>query len=88
MKEHAMFRRIALLAAFIVLVAWGPNRHGVVGPPSSKNACADAGIASEFRGNCFASNHQATGDVFRPNRPDHRFSLLQRAACGSCFSQH
>lgn len=64
------------------------ERLSLVSCSRLKDECDQQGIAEEFRGGCFASNYQATGDVFRPNLQDHRFSLLQRTVCGGCSSQH
>jgi uncharacterized protein len=46
--------------------------------------CTELGIAGQFHGGCFASNYDASKNLFKPNLQDHEFSLLERSACGGC----
>jgi uncharacterized protein len=45
------------------------------------------GIADEFQGGCFAVNFGERGDLYKPSRVEHRFSILRRTACGGCSAK-
>jgi uncharacterized protein len=60
------------------------NRYNLVTCSRLQSACEREGIAEDFRGGCFASNYQSRGDIFVPDRQDHRFSVLKRSACAGC----
>ena len=60
------------------------SRQGLVSCSELQAACERQGIAEDFRGGCFASNCQASGDIFVPNRQDHTFSLTKQSIRLGC----
>ena len=60
------------------------HRLELIGCSQLKKNCEEAGIAAEFQGGCFASNYEASKDLYRPNLQDYEFSLLERSACAGC----
>ena len=60
------------------------NRMNIVGCEQLESACVERGIATEFRGGCFAVNYGESGDLFTPSLQDHAFSLAKRSACSGC----
>ena len=60
------------------------NRQALVSCSQLQAACERQGIADEFRGGCFASNYQSSGDIFVPNLQDHTFSVMKRNVCAGC----
>jgi uncharacterized protein len=57
-------------------------RSEMSGCATLKRNCAEAGIASEFRGGCFATNYEANKDLFSPNMIEHEISLKINTANG------
>jgi uncharacterized protein len=62
------------------------NRGDLVTCTPLRRAVLEQGIQNTFRGGCFASNHEAQGDMFVPNMQDHMFSVLERSKCAGCSS--
>jgi uncharacterized protein len=60
------------------------NRFDLVSCHQLHAACEQEGIAEDFRGGCFASNYDGSGDLFIPNLQDHKFSLMKRSICAGC----
>ena len=54
------------------------TRADMTGCRKLKKSCSEAGISDQYAGGCFATNYEATGDLFKPNRLQHRFSVLLR----------
>jgi uncharacterized protein len=62
------------------------NRSELNSCGSLKKACAERGIAKEFRGGCFAVNYGESGELFIPSLQEHTFSIVKRSACSGCVS--
>ncbi|MEV4377863.1 radical SAM protein [Streptosporangium sp. NPDC049644] len=63
------------------------NRMDIVGCEKLESACAERGVADEFRGGCFAVNYGESGDIFTPSMQEHAFSMTIRSACSGCSAR-
>ena len=61
-------------------VSWAKVVHATHDTLVEDNVCVD------FRGGCFAVNYGENGDLFKPSRQEHSFSLLRRSVCSGCGS--
>jgi len=60
------------------------NRHDLVSCSQLRTACDARGITEDFRGGCFATNHEENGNLFLPSMQEHTFNVLKRSACAGC----
>jgi uncharacterized protein len=60
------------------------NRMNLVSCEPLESAAIERGIATEFRGGCFAVNYGENGDIYTPSLQEHAFSLVIRSACSGC----
>lgn len=69
-------------------VRWGithlRHRLDLVSADKARVAAEEAGIAGDYRGGCYAVNHQEHGSMYQPSLQEHRISGLTRAACSGC----